>query len=313
MAVHVYKAWGEYFGVVRVVVVDEPRKGFRRSALLLLSVLFVFLGIIAVVMYIAGLPAEYFHFVIFAYALFSVYVLARPLSVAYRGIIIRRVARHVYATDDGFSIDLSADYGFITVWSDGSNTNFSFAQHGTTDSVSQALVPETHFLALGPDGSGKIVLPAFVLNSFPVSGVVIAFFVSRYAVDVLRDHLSVSRANDRADLILEPTDYGMSGYIRYGFTRATKALVELSWHGFSFADTLLVAPDAQSFVYPRISEPIIVVSHESILTPRALRDALGVDTLLQGEGNFVIRLRMKVPLESDVIDEEPVYIVPRSI
>jgi|GEM_PF-5988848 len=124
---------------------------------------------------------NYFHFAVLAYALFAVYVLYMPVVNLWRGYLVRHVLSHVSVTQEGFSMDLPSDYGYLTVWSDGSRVHYSFAKHGETDSVAQALVPETHTLVADRSGKGKLVFPAFLPKGFLYSGVVVAFAVPSYA------------------------------------------------------------------------------------------------------------------------------------
>ncbi len=298
--------------MVRLLVFDGPRPGYLRSVGFAIAFAFFFLAVLSFALYYTGVPMNYFHFAVLAYSLFTVYVLYTPVADLWRGYRVRRTLSHVSITREGFSIDIPCDYGYLTVWSDGSRVHYSFAKHGETESVAQALVPETHTLVASSDGRGKLVFPAFLPKGLFYSGVVVAFAVPSYAVNLDRDHLSVERANDRVDLFLEPTDKGFSGYLRYGFSRATKAVVSIVWRGLDVEQPLAQCPESQSVIYPTVSEPILLVAHEQFLTPRNLLTYLGVDSLVQGEGNFVLRLSLHLPMEEPASDEISVWSVPRT-
>jgi len=298
--------------VVRLLVIDGPRPGYLRSVGFAIAFAFFFLAVLSFALYYARVPMNYFHFAVLAYALFAVYVLYMPVVNLWRGYLVRHVLSHVSVTQEGFSMDLPSDYGYLTVWSDGSRVHYSFAKHGETDSVAQALVPETHTLVADRSGKGKLVFPAFLPKGFLYSGVVVAFAVPSYAVNLDRSHLSVEQANDRVDLFLEPADNGFSGYLRYGFSQATKAVVSLLWRGLDVEQNLAQCPESQSFVYPTISEPLLIVAHEWFLTPRSFLTYLGLNSLVQGEGNFVLRLSLYTPMEEPTSDEASVWSVPRT-
>ena len=298
--------------MVRLLVIDGPRPGYLRSVGLAIAFAFFFLAVLAFALYAAGVPSNYFQFSILAYSLFVVYVLYGPTINLLRGYAVHKLLSHLSVTQDGFSLDVPCDYGYLTVWSDGSRIHYSFAKHGEVDSVAQALVPETHVLVASKDGRGKLVFPAFLPRSPVFSGIIVAFAVPTYAIDLERNHLSVEQADDRADLFLEPTEGGFSGYMRYGFSRATKAVASIVWRGLDVEQPLASCPDSPSFVYPVISEPLLLVAHESFLTPPGLLEYLGVDSLVQGEGNFVLRLSLHLPMEEPVVDEASAWSVPRT-
>ena len=298
--------------MVRLLVIDGPRPGYLRSVGLAIAFAFFFLAVLSFAFYYAGVPQSYFHFAVLAYTLFAIYALYEPVANLLRGYVVRRALAHVSVAQDGLAVDLPCDYGYLTVWSDGFRVHASFAKHGEVESVAQALVPETHVVVADSSGKGKLVFPAFLPKGPLFSGVVIAFAVPTYAVNFDRGHLSVERADDRADLFLEPTDSGFSGYLRYGFSRATKATVSLVWRGLDVEQTLVQCPESQSFVYPLVSEPFVIVAHEQFLTPATLLRYLGLDSVVQGEGNFVLRLSLHFPMERPAIDDVSVWSVPRT-
>jgi hypothetical protein len=294
------------------VVIDGPRPGYAATVASAIIFAFIFLAIILVAMQYSGVPQAYYGVLILAYAVFALYILWTPISNVVKGVLVRSVAAKLRISSSGFGLNSPCEYGFVTAWSDGRSHSISFAKHGDVDSVSQALVPETHTIVVGNDGSGRLVFPAFVLKSFPYRGVLVAFAVPIYSVILSRDHLAVEKGNDRADLFLEPTENGFSGYMRYGYSVATKSIVSLSWSGAMFEDPLCECPDVCSLVYPKITEPLVIISPEDFLSPSSFRAFMGLDSVVQGEGNFILRLRMKFPMDAPVEDEITVWSVPRT-
>ncbi len=298
--------------MVRVIVLDAPSPSYFRRVASLVS--FAFLALIALVLavYFSPLPPQYFHFFVFAYVLFAAYILYTPVLNLVRGAVVRSLASRLVVSDSGFDLDMPAEYGFITSWSGRTGAGISFAPRGQVDYVSQALVPETHTIVADSSRTGRLVFPAFVPRPFPFNRTVVAFAVPVYSTVLSKSHLYAEKGNDRVDVFLEPTDSGFSGYVRFGFTYATKATISLVWRGTDSEQVLCEVPACGEFVYPAVAEPLVVVAHSAFFTPDALRQFLGVDSVVQGEGNFIIRVQLRFPDGSVVSDTATVWSVPRT-
>ncbi len=300
------------FMFVRLVVIDAPSPSFRQN--LVVSTAFLLLALLAFVPAALSVTRNVstLYALFSAYIIFSALVLARPLSLYLRAARIRRLASSLNFTTDGFYVSepIPAEYGYVTVVRRAEGLHRSFSFQMVRDLSQHRFVPDAHLLVIDRHGNGKIVLPGYRLSG-RYSGILVLFFVPYYAVYFERDRLSVQSINDVADAFLQPTDIGFQGYLRYNLSRGVGADVYISWPGSDVVQFLAVSGQVENFAYPYIAEPVVVVTHEDYLRPELLASALGVDSLVQGTGNFRVTLRIRFPMEPDAADTTDVSITAR--
>ncbi|NJF24980.1 hypothetical protein [Thermococcus sp. Bubb.Bath] len=55
-------------------------------------------------------------------------------------------------------------------------------------------------------------------------------------------------------------------------------------------DVIFLGDEPGKFSYNFINEPVLIVSHEKILSPQDLQKALGLTSIVSGHGGFTLRL-----------------------
>lgn len=294
--------------MVRVVVIDTPGPRFVHGLALLLAFSLIIPVLLLPFVGLSGVVVTALLF----YAFLFLLLLYRPLSVFLRASRIRSVAESISVSGGYFYVPspLPAEYGYFTVVRRAEGLHRSFTPYYVKDLSQHPLLPESHLVVVDRQGNGKILLPGYRLGG-RFSGVLVLFFVPIYAVDFQKTRLSVRSLNDVADVFFRPTDFGFDGYLRHSFSRATEAVTYISWAGSDVAQVLAVSGRQESFTYPIIREPTIIVTHEEYIRPDLLADALGVDALVQGTGTFFVTLRVSFPMEPDQSDSAQVWVSSR--
>jgi hypothetical protein len=166
------------------------------------------------------------------------------------------------------------------------NTSRTFLPRKSVESSELFILPAKYRLELDVPGSGLMELPGYRLGN----GVVLLYIIPGYRFNFLADSLTLGDPENYVQLSINPSEAGFEGEVSLSLRKAED--VGVSIKGRIVEDVIFLGDESGKFSYNFISEPIIIVSHERILSPQNLQKALGVTSIVSGHGSFTLRLSM---------------------
>jgi len=166
------------------------------------------------------------------------------------------------------------------------NTTRAFLPVRKVESLELPITPAEYRIELEVPGSGMIELPGYRLEN----GVVFLYITPSYNFNFPVKSITIGDPENYAQLSLTPFKTGFNGEISLSLRKTGS--VGVSVRGKVAEDMIFLGNEPGEFSYGFIDEPVLIVSHEKIISPQDLQNALGVTSTLSGHGNFTLHLSM---------------------
>jgi len=174
------------------------------------------------------------------------------------------------------------------------------------------LAPERFSVEVKENDDALVELPAYLIEDGKFRGTVVVPIIPSYSVEVERGPLEASRDMEFAHLRLDTLENGFYGKLYVNVNRCRGARVELEKSGLRTKEKLAELKGSGEAELRREFwiEPIILIMDRKYSDPRKLRDVFGRRLILEGHGDYVLRLILDVPFSKDVHDAAMVTVRP---
>ena len=166
------------------------------------------------------------------------------------------------------------------------NTARAFLPARKVNSSELPLIPARYRIELDIPGSGIMELPGYRLEN----GVVFLYITPSYSFNFPMKSLTIGDPENYVQLSVIPSEAGFDGRVSFSL-RKTES-VGVSVRGKAVEDIIFLGDEPGGFSYSFMDEPVLVVSHEKVISPQDLQKALGVTSTLSGHGDFTLQLSM---------------------
>jgi len=166
-----------------------------------------------------------------------------------------------------------------------------FREEEETTSRELFLEPEEYRVEVDVSGAGRLELPGFRLDN----GILILYITPNYVFQFPQGSIAIYGSEDFVQITLTPTKFGFKGKVSPNLQDAEE--VEVILKGNDTKELLFWGDEEGEFDYEFIKEPILVISHESLISPKELANALGKISLISGHGEFELETKLKYPLK----------------
>ncbi|KPU62982.1 hypothetical protein EP1X_06390 [Thermococcus sp. EP1] len=156
------------------------------------------------------------------------------------------------------------------------------------------LEPKEYRVEVDVSGAGRVELPGFSLDN----GILILYIFPKYVFQFPQASLMLSTSQDLAQITFNPTQFGFKGRVSLNLEDAEE--VEVILKGDNTRELLFWGDEEGEFNYEFIKEPILLISHESLITPKELANAFGKASLISGHGEFEVEAKLKYPLKKAI-------------
>ncbi|WP_297508229.1 hypothetical protein [Thermococcus sp.] len=173
--------------------------------------------------------------------------------------------------------------GYLSGWL--FNTSREFSPDQRVVSGELPLPSSPYRVEISPNGAGLIELPGYRLDN----GVVILYVTPEYRFHFPREVLNAGDVENYAQLSLKPTQNGFNGIVDVNIR---KGYAEVILRGRAVEDQVFLDERSGDFTYRFIKDPLLVVSHEKVLSPQGFQKALNGFMGLSGHGDFTICLKV---------------------
>ncbi len=146
--------------------------------------------------------------------------------------------------------------------------------------------PAPYRLEIDTPGSGIMEVPGYRLEN----GVLLLYTTPSYEFRYPSDVLTIGGLEDYAQLSLKPLRDGFEGEVNLSLKKGGYA--EVAIRGKAVEDIAFFKEESSAFTYEFIREPLLIVSHEKVLSPQGLQKAMGGFIGLSGHGEFSLRFRV---------------------
>jgi len=147
-----------------------------------------------------------------------------------------------------------------------------FREEEETTSRELFLEPEEYRIEVDVSGAGRLEVPGFRLDN----GILILYITPNYVFQFPQGSITIYGSEDFVQITLTPTKFGFKGKVSLNLEDAEEVEVILKGN---------------------IKEPILLISHESLISPKELANALGKISLISGHGEFELEAKLKYPLK----------------
>ena len=169
-----------------------------------------------------------------------------------------------------------------------------FREEEETTSRELFLEPEEYRIEVEVSGAGRLEVPGFRLDN----GILILYIIPNYVFQFPQGSITIYGSEDFVQITLTPTKFGFKGKVSLNLEDAEE--VEVILKGNNTRELLFWGDKEGEFDYEFIKEPILLISHESLITPKELANVLGEVSLISGHGEFELETKLKYPLKKDM-------------
>ncbi|WP_297070600.1 hypothetical protein [Thermococcus sp.] len=166
------------------------------------------------------------------------------------------------------------------------NTSRKFTPQEKVPSSELPFSPAPYRLEIDTPGSGMIELPGYRLRN----GILLLYTTPSYEFRFPGDVLTVGGLEDYAQLSVKTLENGFEGEVTPSLKKGK--YVEVAVRGKAVEDIAFFKEGPGTFTYEFLKEPLLMVSHERVLSPQKLQKAMDGFIGLSGHGEFSLILRM---------------------
>ncbi|GEM_PF-1647500 len=174
------------------------------------------------------------------------------------------------------------------------STSRKFEKEAEITAKELFLEPKEYRVEVDVNGAGILKLPGFRLRS----GILILYILPKYIFEFSQESLTLATQEDYAQITFSPLEYGFKGDVSLSLNKAKEVRVLL--RGNKAEDFLFWDNESGSFTYSFIDEPLVIISHEKLITPKDFAKTLGKISIISGHGEFEIVGEMVLSLKKDV-------------
>ena len=147
--------------------------------------------------------------------------------------------------------------------------------------------PEGYRMEIDVSGAGRIELPGYRLSN----GVLVLYVFPSYVFS-LPGTITVSDSKAFAQISLKARENRIEGEVQVQGGDGGEPEVRVGLFGDYVSELLFWDDESGSFSYEFIREPLLIVSHERILSPHGLLKAMRAPDVLSGHGEFGLRVEL---------------------
>ncbi|NJE25149.1 hypothetical protein E3E22_00590 [Thermococcus sp. MV5] len=155
------------------------------------------------------------------------------------------------------------------------------------------LEPKEYRVEVEVSGAGRVELPGFRLDN----GILILYIFPKYVFQFSQASLMLSTSHDLVQITFNPTQFGFKGRVSLNLEDAEE--VEVILKGNTTRELLFWGDEEGEFDYEFIKDPILLISHENLITPKELANAFGKASLVSGHGEFELEARLRYLLKRE--------------
>ncbi len=166
------------------------------------------------------------------------------------------------------------------------STSRRFTPQENVFSSELPLSPVPYRVEIDTPGSGIIEIPGYRLEN----GVLLLYTTPSYEFRFPSDVLTAGGLEDYAQLSLKPLRNGFEGEVSLSLKKGGYA--EVAIRGKVVEDIAFFKEEPGTFTYEFIREPLLIVSHERILSPQGFQKEMDGFIGLSGHGEFSLTLKV---------------------
>ncbi|AHF80530.1 hypothetical protein [Thermococcus paralvinellae] len=174
------------------------------------------------------------------------------------------------------------------------STSRRFEREAEITAKELLLEPKEYRVEVDVNGAGTLKLPGFRLEN----GILILYILPKYIFEFSQENLTLATQEDYAQITFSPLEYGFRGEVSLSLNKAKEVRVLLK--GNKAEEFLFWDNESGSFTYNFIDEPLVIISHEKLITPKEFARSLGKVSIISGHGEFGIVGEMVLPLKKEV-------------
>ncbi len=189
------------------------------------------------------------------------------------------------------------------------------AEGGEVEAERIRLKPERFTLIVALDGNAMIDVPAYLVREPDFKDVLLIPVVPSYRFELERDSLEVSKDMEFAHARMEVKERGIRGGRLYATVQKCRggARLELRTRKPDAVEKIAETRESAEFSREFLGgEKLLMVSHGKAADPRHFTRPFGRRVLIEGHGEYPVRLTLDVPLGRDVHDETVLRVEPRA-
>ncbi len=149
------------------------------------------------------------------------------------------------------------------------------------------MAPEGYRMEIDVSGAGKIELPGYRLGN----GVLVLYVFPSYVFS-LPGAITVSDSKAFAQVSLRAEGNCLKGDVEIQKENGQSSEVRVSISTDYMNELVFWGDKSGSFSYEFMGEPLLIVSHEKILSPHGLLKVMGAPDVLSGHGEFGLRVEL---------------------
>ncbi|WP_157722455.1 hypothetical protein [Thermococcus gorgonarius] len=174
------------------------------------------------------------------------------------------------------------------------------------------LTPEPFSVEVKKNDDALVELPAYIVEEGEFKNAVIVPIIPSYSVEIEKDTLEASRDMEFAHLRVEVLESGLYGKLYVNVSKCRGARVESEKNRLHTGEKLVEVEGSGEAELRREfwTKPLILIMDRNHSDPRKLRDVFGKKEILEGHGEYLIRLTLDVPFSKDEHDTARVTVSP---
>lgn len=185
-----------------------------------------------------------------------------------------------------------------------------FTAEGEVEAERIRLKPERFTLIVALDGNAMIDVPAYLVREPDFKDVLLIPVVPSYRFELERDSLEVSKDMEFAHARMEVKERGIRGRLYATVQKCRGARLELRTRKPDAVEKIAETRESAEFSREFLGEKLLMVSHGKAADPRHFTRPFGRRVLIEGHGEYPVRLTLDVPLGRDVHDETVLRVEP---
>ncbi|ASJ06156.1 hypothetical protein [Thermococcus pacificus] len=174
------------------------------------------------------------------------------------------------------------------------------------------LTPEPFSVEVKKNDDALVELLAYIVEEGEFKNAVIVPIIPSYSVEIEKDTLEASKDMEFAHLRVEVIESGLYGKLYVNVSKCRGARVEFEKNGIHTREKLVEVKESGEAEFRREfwTKPLILIMDRNHADPRKLRDVFGKQEILEGHGEYLIRLTLDVPFSKDEHDTSRVTVSP---
>lgn len=186
----------------------------------------------------------------------------------------------------------------------------SFKATGELSAGEIELIPEPFSVEVKRNDDALVELPAYLVEEGKFKNTVIVPIIPSYSIELDKESLEVSKDLEFAHLRVNVLEAGFFGKLYVNVSKCRGARVELEKVGLHTKEKLTEVKGSGETEVSREfwTKPMILIMSRNYSDPRKLRTVFGKNEILEGHGEYILRLTLDVPFSKDEHDTSKVTV-----